>query len=120
MVTIHLRPVMLRKVYPLISALAPIILITFLLVTSVSAASSQTSWSKTYGGPEGDKAYAMIETREGGYALAGTTNSFGSGLINAWLVKTDVVGNRGVEQVYILGHQRDSLSQLTQRQLAQI
>lgn len=54
----------------------------------------------TYGGPESDKAYGMIRTVEGGYALVGSTNSFGSGLINAWLVKTDVDGNELWNQTF--------------------
>jgi hypothetical protein len=46
-------------------------------------------WSQTYGGPESDVAYSLIETSDGGYAMAGVSNSFGG----FWLVKTDVNGN---------------------------
>ena len=91
---------MLRKALPLASGLILIALAAFLLATSASAAPTPTSWSQTYGGPLSDKAYAMIKTSEGGYALAGTTNSFGTGLINAWLVKTDIDGNELWNQTY--------------------
>ena len=82
------------------SVLAVITLSCLLFSVSVGASSNTIGWSQTYGGPSSDKAYSMIRTREGGYALAGTTNSFGSGLISAWLVKTDVDGNELWNQTY--------------------
>lgn len=66
--------------------------ILLLLSTALCVEASSATWSKTYGGSYPDKAYAMVKTSDGGYALAGTTNSFGSGIINAWLVKTDADG----------------------------
>ena len=71
-----------------------------LLVIPFVNASSENSWSKTYGGPYGDKAYVVVKSANGGYALAGTTNSFGSGIVNAWLVKTDVDGVVQWNQTY--------------------
>jgi hypothetical protein len=35
----------------------------------------------------------VIQTKEGGYAVAGVTSSFGTGSFNLWLVKADVNGN---------------------------
>lgn len=49
-------------------------------------------WNKTYGGPTSDCAYSLIETSDGGYALAGRTYSFGAGDYDFWLVKTDESG----------------------------
>ena len=49
-------------------------------------------WSKTYGGTGDDYAFALVQTVDGGYALAGYTNSFGGGGSNFWLVKTDADG----------------------------
>jgi hypothetical protein len=49
-------------------------------------------WNQHYGGTEWDYAYAMVQTNDGGYALAGETNSFGSGGFDFWLVKTDALG----------------------------
>ena len=51
-------------------------------------------WNQTYGGTEVDHPYALVQTSDGGYALAGGTKSFGDiGSFNIWLVKTDEYGN---------------------------
>jgi hypothetical protein len=50
-------------------------------------------WNKTYGGTNWDYAYALVQTSDGGYALAGFTMSFGAGNADFWLVKTDSTGN---------------------------
>ncbi|MFX1516951.1 MAG: hypothetical protein ACFFC6_11610, partial [Promethearchaeota archaeon] len=36
-------------------------------------------WNQTYGGTEWDNAYALIQTTDGGVALAGSTRSYGAG-----------------------------------------
>ena len=51
-------------------------------------------WNMTYGGTGYDYAYALVQTSDGGYALAGFTGSFGGGNYDAWLVKTDANGNQ--------------------------
>jgi hypothetical protein len=50
-------------------------------------------WNKTYGGTNDDRAYALVRTTDGGYALAGFTESYGAGYNDYWLVKTDASGN---------------------------
>ena len=62
--------------------------------------SPPTEWNKTYGGANGDLAYSVIQTNDGGYALAGYTASFGAVLIDFWLVKTDSAGNLVWSQTY--------------------
>ncbi|MCW4017495.1 MAG: hypothetical protein NWF00_02240 [Candidatus Bathyarchaeota archaeon] len=50
-------------------------------------------WNCTYGGIGEDGASALVQTADGGYACAGSTNSYGNGNFDFWLVKTDGDGN---------------------------
>jgi hypothetical protein len=49
-------------------------------------------WNKTYGGTLYDGAFSLVATSDGGYVLAGYTESFGAGGRDFWLVKTDEFG----------------------------
>ncbi|MFQ5821434.1 MAG: hypothetical protein ACE5I5_15730 [Candidatus Heimdallarchaeota archaeon] len=49
-------------------------------------------WNRTYGGPHMDSIYSVIETTDGGFTLAGTTDSYGTGGWDALVVKTDAWG----------------------------
>ena len=44
-------------------------------------------WSKTIGGLKSDVARFVQQTSDGGYVIAGTTESYGSGGSDIWLVK---------------------------------
>lgn len=57
-------------------------------------------WSRTYGGTGNDEAYSIVQTPDGGYALAGYTHSFGAGDSDFWLVKTDALGNMVWNRTY--------------------
>jgi len=74
------------------------VLITFPLIGSVGASSEM--WSQTYGGTSSDYAEAMVQTSDGGFALAGYTRSFGAGSYDFWLVKTDEYGDMEWNQTY--------------------
>jgi len=57
-----------------------------------TSSSGERTWAKTFGGDSHDQAYAVQQTTDGGYILAGITFSPGNGLSDAWLVKTDSNG----------------------------
>jgi len=57
-------------------------------------------WTKRFGGVDDDRANSVIQTSDGGYVLAGNTNSFGAGDSDAWLIKTDSTGNQLWTQTY--------------------
>jgi hypothetical protein len=68
----------------------------FFLVKTDSAGNKQ--WSQTYGTESDDIAYSVVQTQDGGYALAGYSGSvFAS---DFWLVKTDSAGNMQWNQRY--------------------
>jgi len=50
-------------------------------------------WDKTYGGSKDEQAYAVAVTPDGGYAIVGFTNSFGAGIEDVYLVRTDANGD---------------------------
>lgn len=57
-------------------------------------------WNRTFGGAKDDFGYSVIQTGDGGYALAGITNSSGAGFEDAWLIKTDSSGNKLWDKTY--------------------
>ncbi len=56
-------------------------------------AAGDTLWTKTYGGVDDDYAESVQQTTDGGYILAGMTESFGVGDFDVWLIKTDAAGD---------------------------
>jgi hypothetical protein len=56
-------------------------------------ASGNISWAKTYGGTNYDNASSVRQTSDGGYIVAGWTDSFGAGYTDIFLIKTDANGN---------------------------
>jgi len=62
--------------------------------------SGKMEWSQSYGGNRHDWASSLLETPDGGYAIAGETDSFSDGGFDVWLIKTDAYGNMEWSQVY--------------------
>ena len=57
-------------------------------------------WNQTYGGANYDSAQCVIQTSDEGYAMAGSTHSYGAGYYDVWLVKTDSTGSMQWNQTY--------------------
>ncbi len=64
----------------------------FLLFFSVRCY-AQNIFQKTYGGAKSDGASFIIQCKEGGYAVLGTTYSFGVGDADLYLIRIDYSGN---------------------------
>lgn len=52
-----------------------------------------TLWTRSYGGPGFDGAYSLAQTSDSGYILTGWTDSFGAGLNDVYVVKTNASGD---------------------------
>jgi hypothetical protein len=50
-------------------------------------------WGKTFDKDEHDIAYSIIQTEDGGYAIAGGTGKRFWGEVNCWVIKLDAKGN---------------------------
>jgi hypothetical protein len=75
-----------------------LILFTFLIVSLASTA--QIMFQKTYGGAGADVGYSIQQTPDGGFIIAGQTDSYGAGSEDVYLVKTDANGNINWSRTY--------------------
>lgn len=76
-------------------------------------AEGEFSWGKTYGGDDRDAASSIQQTIDGGYIVAGYTESFGSGSRDIWILKLDQNGNATWQKTYggIDGESASSIKQ---------
>jgi hypothetical protein len=61
--------------------------------TVVAFAQPDSLWSHIYGGSGFESCNAVQQTSDGGYILAGQTDSYGAGYDDFWAVKTDANGD---------------------------
>jgi hypothetical protein len=69
-------------------------------LTIATAVFVPDSWAKTFGGAGSDEAYDIQATSDGGYIVAGQTNSSGAGGLDMYLVKLDARGNKSWAKTY--------------------
>lgn len=58
-----------------------------------TTATGSLVWQRSYGGDGTDEGVSVQQTGDGGYIVAGRTTSYGSGMDDVWLIKTDPAGN---------------------------
>jgi predicted secreted protein len=75
-----------------------------------------TVWTRTYGGSGTDEGWSVCQTDDGGYVVAGFTESFGSGANDVWLVRTNgsgdtlwtcTYGDTGLDESYSVAQTAD-------------
>ncbi|MCX6842355.1 MAG: T9SS type A sorting domain-containing protein [candidate division WOR-3 bacterium] len=58
-----------------------------------NTADGEQLWIQVYGGSNDDMAYSIARNSDGGFIVAGATYSFGSGVPNAYVLRTDSLGD---------------------------
>ncbi len=74
--------------------------ITFVSLILIITSFAFAGWEHTYGGAVTDVAYAMQQTQDGGYVIAGMSNSWSGTWPDGYIVKTDATGNLVWQQTY--------------------
>lgn len=77
-------------------------------------ASGNLLWTKTFGGVLQEDAYSLLQTSDGGFVIAGITNSFNSGWeFDFYVIKTDVNGNLLWSKTYANSNNDDQAFSIT-------
>ena len=78
----------------LITMLCAIYLVLF------SSSPATADWDETFGGTEQDRGESVQNTADGGFIIAGSTESKGEGGRDVWLIKTDCRGTVQWDRTY--------------------
>ena len=73
------------------------------------SSNGDAEWQRTYGGNGYDRFNCIQQTSDGGYVVAGYTDSFGTGGI--WILKLSSTGDINWQYVYAASHTADSIQQ---------
>lgn len=73
---------------------------TFSNSSRIAGAAPPIRWVQMFGGNGNNSGRSVQQTNDGGYIIAGTTNSFSVGKTNVYLVKTDSFGMKQWEQTF--------------------
>jgi len=72
----------------------------FILPGTCSDSNISLVWDRVFGGKNDDYVKSLIQTTDGGYAVAGTTYSYGAGGRDFWVIKLDNEGNKVWDKTY--------------------
>jgi Secretion system C-terminal sorting domain len=75
--------------------------------------SGDVEWARTYGGSGDDYCYFAQRTQDGGFILTGSTNSFGGGKNDVYVIKTNALGDTMWTKTY--GGSMDEVGQSVQQ-----
>lgn len=85
-----------------------ILIIIVLSLSQAFAIAIDTVWTKVFGGSKDEKAYCVDTTYDGGFVLAGYTESSGVGGRDVFVVRADSNGNKLWEKTF--GGKRDDMA----------
>jgi len=75
-----------------ISALSPKVFCVAAALFFSGSVWAQSFWTRTYGGMNEDAGHSLVEAPDSGYLVVGMTGSFGNGASDAYILKTDSLG----------------------------
>jgi hypothetical protein len=85
------------------TASALMLIFVFLIASAVPLVAASSFFDRTYEGKRIGKAFSVVQTSDGGYALIGYTQNTSAFSSVCWLVKTDPEGNVEWNKTYETG-----------------